>query len=43
MSIHLQLQIKEKEEARLKAEKKKNAKDKKAGFDGRWYTDINEG
>lgn len=35
-------QEKEKEEARLKKEKKENQKGKKPGFDGRWYTDVNK-
>ena len=40
------LQAKEKEEARLEEEKEKEEKkeeeEKKPGFDGTWYTDINE-
>ena len=42
------LQAKEKEEARLEEEKekekeeKKDEEEKKPGFDGTWYTDINE-
>ena len=33
---------KEKEEAKLAEDRKNNKKEKKPGFDGRWYTDINE-
>ena len=41
------LQAKEKEEARLQEEKEKEEnkdeeEEKKPGFDGTWYTDINE-
>ena len=40
------LQAKEKEEARLQEEKEKeenkDEEEKKPGFDGTWYTDINE-
>ena len=31
---------KEKEEARITEERKNKPKEKKPGFDGRWYTDI---
>lgn len=33
---------KQKQEAKLKEEKKNAQNEKKPGFDGRWYTDINE-
>ena len=36
-------QERQKNDAKIKEEKKKVQKEKKPGFDGRWYTDINEG
>ena len=36
------IQERQKEEARLDEEKKQNKGKKEKGFDGRWYTDINE-
>ena len=33
---------KEKEEAKLAEDRKNSKQEKKPGFDGRWYTDINE-
>ena len=37
------MQAKEKAEAEQEEEKKKQREEKKPGFDGRWYTDMNDG